>query len=683
MKLPFAGAAVVAASKLIDRIKSDATAARILTEWIGSGGDPVSREVASARADTCATCPHNQPGAVLESGLAEAIREQDGLRRGHKLTLANEGNLRSCNICGCYLKLKVWVPMRHLAPRTKMDDFPATCWLPVEAKARRMENAAQARAAKPPPPAPVEPVKKPDRATAPRLNQSIGIRRTAAFGDVLMALPLIDKLAAKGVAVTLNCAAMIAPIVTGHPSIRKVVTHKSAVCEIDLDNSYEQNQERKHKSVQQLFVEASAHQLRNFGIEPVEATNLVSRIRIEDREAQSILNRGAHIPRPWVCINYRSQSWPSRSVDERSLVAAAKQINGSCIWTHPGPVPEGLHSIKTNSFRELMALLSVSDLCITPDSGPMHAAAVVGCPIIALEQSIPIALRLSNQTDHTTLSAPVECVRCLEWKCPKDEKKPPCQVFDPSVIAEAANRRLSGKGLVSAIIPVYKQHPRLDRCIKAVPDDVEVVVSLDGPDKFQVNGADIVLPSTGKRVGFGKTCTRGARASSGEFLLFLNDDCYLNPGAVEKMMEEMKPDVAVVGCLLRYPDGKIQHGGTVRLGIEQGYGHIDHGKITPSITAPVEMEFVTFAAVLVRRKAFFDVGGFDEDYDTYCEDSDLCLRLRKAGWKVIYTPHASAIHDESQTTSPMKGELWRKSQAVFMKKWRKHFLGNAGNQLGK
>jgi GT2 family glycosyltransferase/ADP-heptose:LPS heptosyltransferase len=682
MKLPSASAAVAAAGKLIDRLKADTNAARILTEWIGSGGDPVSKDLAYRRAETCIACPHNQPGKVLESGIAEAIREQDGLRRGHRLTLSNEGKLKSCDICGCYLKLKVWVPMKHLSPRTRMADFPAHCWLPVEAEARRKENAAEARAAIRVA-VPVAEVKKAAAAVVPKSNQAVRIRRTAAFGDVLMVLPLIDKLAAKGVTVTLNCAAMIAPILKGHPSIRTVVTDKSAPYEIDLDASYEQNQERMHKSVQQLFVEASAHQLKKVGIEPVEPTNLVSRIRIEDREKQEILKRGAHIQRPWICINYRSQSWPSRSVDERSLVAAAKKINGSCIWTHPGPVPDGLHSIKTNSFRELMALLSVSDLCITPDSGPMHAAAVVGCPIIALEQSIPIALRLSNLTDHITLSAPVECVRCLEWKCPKDEKKPPCQVFDPVVIADAANKRLSGYDGISAVIPVYKQHPRLDRCIKAIPDGVEVVVSLDGPDKFSVNGADIVLPSTGKRVGFGKTCTRGARASNGEFLLFLNDDCYLNPGAVEKMKEEMKPDVAVVGCLLRYPDGRIQHGGTVRLGIEQGYGHIDHGKVTPSITTPKEMEFVTFAAVLVRRKAFFDVGGFDEDYDTYCEDSDLCLRLRKAGWKVVYTPHASAIHDESQTTSPMKGELWRKSQDVFMKKWRRYFLENAGNQMGR
>ena len=573
--------------------------------------------------------------------------------------------------------------MQQLAPSTKMSEFPPNCWLPREAAERRRLLVEEARKVVPAPTPISAPQKRPAPPIVEKPIKSVSVRRTAAFGDVLMVIPLLDKLAEKGVSVTLNCSAMIAPIVKGHPSIRAVVSDKSDACDVDLDNSYEQNQERLHKPVQQLFVEASAHQLRKVGIEPVEATNLVSRIRIEDWETQEILKRGAHIPRPWVCINHRSQSWPSRSVSEITLIAAAKKIKGSCIWTHPGPVPKGLHSIKTNSFRELMALLSVADLCISPDSGPMHAAAAVGCPVIALEQSIPIALRLSNLTDHTTLSAPVECVRCLEWKCPKDEKKPPCQTFDPSLIADAANKRLGDKGLVSAVIPVYKQHPRLDRCIKAIPDNVEVVVALDGPDKFSVSGADIVSPSTGKRVGFGKTCTRGARAANGEFLLFLNDDCYLNAGAVEQMMKEMKPGVAVVGCLLRYPDGRIQHGGTVRLGIQQGYGHIDHGKVEPSITSPREMEFVTFAAVIVRRKAFFEVGGFDEDYDTYCEDSDLCLRIRKAGWKVVYTPHASAIHDESQTTSPMKGDLWRKSQDVFMKKWRTYFAENAGNQMGR
>lgn len=648
---------------IIQRFKQDARGARILAEWLGDGGEPVSPELATTRAKLCVNCPgrHNRlDHRRIEPGIAQFIKEQEEARGKIRLTTQYDQRLHSCldtaseKGCGCYLKLKVWVPIQY-QPDAKMPHY---CWVTKEKRQYEAE---------------------PDKA----VEKSVSIKRWAAFGDVIMATALADKIASNGLSVEFNCAPIIAPILRGHPSIRRVISDKDAISSIDLDDSYERNSERKTKSVLQLFVEAATHRLKLFGIPVVNTNNLNPRIPITEEEKKEMRRRCAHIPRPWVAINHRSQSWPSRSVDERCLASAAKMINGSCIWTHPGPVPNGLFSVRTDTFRELMALLSVVDLCITPDSGPMHAAAAVGCPIIALEQSIPIDLRLSNQADHITLSAPVDCVRCIEWKCPKDEKKPPCQVFDPSVIADTANKRLSGAGKVSAVIPVYKLHPRLTRCLQAANECDELVVSLDGLDEMIVTGADIVVPSPGTRTGFGKTCTRGARHANGEFLLFLNDDCYLNPGAVEAMLREMNPDVAVVGCLLRYPDGKIQHGGTVRLGIEQGYGHIDHGKTNPTVKSPIEMEFVTFAAVIVRRKAFFDVGGFDEDYDTYCEDSDLCLRLRKAGWKVMFTPHASAIHDESQTTSPMKAQLWRKSQDVFMAKWKQYFQENGGNQLGK
>jgi GT2 family glycosyltransferase/ADP-heptose:LPS heptosyltransferase len=493
-----------------------------------------------------------------------------------------------------------------------------------------------------------------------------------AFGDVIMATVLADKLKAAGHNVDFYVSSAVEPILNGHPSLRSIPNDRKTPVNIELDNTYETNQERRTKSVPRLFIEAAAHQLRNIGLQGVSTTNLYPSFPIGSDERQTMLERGKAIPRPWVAMNHRSQSWPSRSVSVESLTEAARQIKGSVIWTHPGPVPKGCHSIRTGSFRELMALLSVCDLLVTPDSGPMHAASAVGCPVIALEQSQPIALRMPPQCDHRVLSAPVDCVRCLEWKCPKDEIRPPCQTFNHAVIAGAVNARLAGTGKVSVVIPVYKNHPRLKRCVNAIPAGTEIVVALDGDAETPVLPVTVV-PSPGSRTGFGRTCTRGAREANGEFLLFLNDDCYLNPGAIPAMLKEMRPDVAVVGCLLRYPDGRIQHGGTTRSGDKGGFGHIDHTRTVPSITTPREMEFVTFAAALVRRKAFFQVHGFDEDYDTYCEDSDLCLRLRAKGWKIIYTPHASGVHDESQTTSPMKTELWNKSSVVFWNRWKHLF----------
>ena len=130
------------------------------------------------------------------------------------------------------------------------------------------------------------------------------------------------------------------------------------------------------------------------------------------------------------------------------------------------------------------------------------------------------------------------------------------------------------------------------------------------------------------------------------------------------------PKVAVVGCKTRYPNGKLYFAGSHRPRGSINYGHIqDH-----RYTSPVEQEFVNFAAAIVRRDVFFSVGGFDERYDCYAEDADLCLRVRKAGWKVMFTPDATGIHDESRTTSPTKMAMLNKANELFDKRWREHQL---------
>jgi len=99
------------------------------------------------------------------------------------------------------------------------------------------------------------------------------------------------------------------------------------------------------------------------------------------------------------------------------------------------------------------------------------------------------------------------------------------------------------------------------------------------------------------------------------------------------------------------------------------FGHIDHLATNPSINVPTTMEFVTFASALVRREAFYGVDGFDERYDCYGEDSDICLRMGKVGWKIRYNPHAHAVHQESRTSSPMKEQLLREGNRVFSEIW--------------
>lgn len=673
-------AAVAAAGRLIDRIKADANAARILTEWIGSGGDPVPKDVAYARAETCIACPHNQPGAAFEAGVAEAIREQDALRRGHRLTLSNEGKLKSCNRCGCYLKLKVWIPMQQLAPRTKMSEFPPNCWLPMEAAERRRLLVEEARKVVPLGVVPVAAVK-PKPVAAPKVK-SIRIRRSAAHGDVLMASTVATKLHHAGYSVEFVTVDACVETLAHHPHIANVTTDALPV-DIELDKTYEHNLEKDRKSIALLLTEAAQHQ----SPVKIDSVNLRPVIHITgDERLEAIRYMQPIGPRPWVIFIRRSFSWPNRTLDQHEFVSAVNAIKGTVFCAqndqHPQANAKPLDHVKR--FRQLMAAINVADLVVTPDTGPLHVAAALGKPIVVLEQCNDTTLRVNDQTDWWAVDTGLECAPCHEFTCPLDAKRPPCQKVDGKRIADAVNTRLaaSGQNRVSAVIPVYNPQPRLQKCILAIAGQVdEVIVALDGEAKFSHPNVTSV-ESTGKRLGYGKTCNRGARYTKNDWILFLNDDCYLQPGAVHAMLQAADERTAIVGCLLRYPDGTIQHGGQGRMRGDIGFGHIDHRMREARIKHAVEAESVTFAAAFVRRSAFYEVAGFDERYDCYSEDTDLCMKVRRAGWKVVYTPLAEGIHDESQTTTPMKAKLLNDASEIFRQKWEPYFRNNPPGKLG-
>jgi GT2 family glycosyltransferase len=339
-----------------------------------------------------------------------------------------------------------------------------------------------------------------------------------------------------------------------------------------------------------------------------------------------------------------------------------------------------------------VGIIAVSDLCVSVDTGPLHVAAALGIPTLAIEQAHSISGRiLGDQTDWSSVGRDLKCLGCAEMICPIDATNPPCSWPEPEKISKAIGAKLEAVtgNRISAIIPVLHPQPRLLRCIEAVRDQVdEIVITLDGDadlDGFiDPDPKIVVVPNpTRKRTGCGHTMGRAMRHSTGRFLLLLNDDAYADPGSVMQLRRAMTEKVAVVGALTRYGNGRIYHGGTRRHGT--GFGHIDHNAWMGehSIRARTEMEFVNLAFALVLRDAYFDVRGFDQRYDCYSEDSDFCMSVRKSGWKVMYEPGATAIHDEGQsTTSAQKFELLRAGNAMLANKWWNYFQRNANNQLG-
>jgi GT2 family glycosyltransferase len=140
-------------------------------------------------------------------------------------------------------------------------------------------------------------------------------------------------------------------------------------------------------------------------------------------------------------------------------------------------------------------------------------------------------------------------------------------------------------------------------------------------------------------------------------VLMLNDDTTtIDPGWLRAMVElAQRPEVGIVGAKLLYPDDTIQHAGVV-LGPYGGSVHVfkrlpgsDPGFFDlPDVVRNISA--VTFACAVIDRAVFDIIGGLDEDnLPVAFNDTDFCLRARKAGYEVLYTPHATLHHHESVT----------------------------------
>lgn len=221
---------------------------------------------------------------------------------------------------------------------------------------------------------------------------------------------------------------------------------------------------------------------------------------------------------------------------------------------------------------------------------------------------------------------------------------------------------------VAAIIVNYHAYDELDRCLAGLerfePSVALVVVDHDSqPDAVRVireRHPRARVVATADNPGFGAGMNRGARETDAARLLLINPDALVEEPIVDALQAIMteQPDVAVVGPLVREPDGSIQASARRFPGLTT----VVAGRTTwltrvlpknrwttqnlltgPDVRAPVAVDWVSGACMLVRREAFDQVDGFDEGFFLYWEDADLCRRLREAGWRTVYQP-AVAVH---------------------------------------
>jgi len=144
-----------------------------------------------------------------------------------------------------------------------------------------------------------------------------------------------------------------------------------------------------------------------------------------------------------------------------------------------------------------------------------------------------------------------------------------------------------------------------------------------------------------------------AEHARGQVLLFLNNDTeVISPDWIESMIEHIcRPSVGVVGAKLYYPDDTIQHAGVV-IGILGIAGHIYKHQLRESsdnfgrLNLQQNLSAVTAACIKVKRDVFKRVQGFDAGFQLAFGDIDFCLKVRKEGYLVVWTPYAELYHHE-------------------------------------
>lgn len=186
----------------------------------------------------------------------------------------------------------------------------------------------------------------------------------------------------------------------------------------------------------------------------------------------------------------------------------------------------------------------------------------------------------------------------------------------------------------------------------------------------------IVIRNSENR-GFAAAANQGIERAVGRDVLLLNPDARLSAGSLDRLLQvlESRADCGIVAPQLVYEDGRKQHSvdddPTLATAL-MNKSLLRRVRRRPEPQEPIEVENGVGAALLIRGEVLRRVGKLDEDYFLFLEETDLCLRARRAGWKVLFVPDARVIHLQGQAKAP----VWVRAHVEYVRSlftfFRKH-----------
>lgn len=234
---------------------------------------------------------------------------------------------------------------------------------------------------------------------------------------------------------------------------------------------------------------------------------------------------------------------------------------------------------------------------------------------------------------------------------------------------------VGGEPALTVVTVTYSPGPHLDRFLSSLALATDRPLSVVMADNGSTDGAPeeavekypgIRLLRTGSNLGYGTAVNRGVATvpNDQEFVIVANPDVTWGPGSIDALLEAAGrwPTAATLGPLIREPDGTLYPSARHLPSLVRGGMHALVGfvwkanpwtkKYRQEYLEPTErpVGWLSGSCLLVRRKAFDAIGGFDERFFMYMDDVDLGDRLGRAGWLNVYVPSAEILHDKGHST---------------------------------
>lgn len=255
---------------------------------------------------------------------------------------------------------------------------------------------------------------------------------------------------------------------------------------------------------------------------------------------------------------------------------------------------------------------------------------------------------------------------------------------------------IDGNPLISVIIPNKDHTDDLDICLKSLYEkssykNFEVIIvennstekeTFEYYEALTQKHGNIKIVTWDGNFNYSAINNFGVNYAKGEYILLLNNDVEIINGSCleEMLMFAQRKDVGAVGAKLYYSDDTVQHAGVILgLGGTAGHAHKHFGRSHPGYMARASiaqnLSACTAACLMMRRDVFDEVGGLDESFEVAFNDVDLCMKIRKKGYLVVFTPYAELYHYESKSrgndSTPEKLERFRGEIDRFKEKWQK------------